>query len=1851
MGDGLRLTVKKLGHELEEIRLRALDNILTKLNLHIIAEDQLLDEPDLFPLLVKWFQFSSVPKKSVVLQLILRLVKSKDGLDLLLRQDPDLLQIRNGIDEEEKQLFEKLCSLANISPGNIKKTTSRTKNGFHVKEGERKGLSTSWTESVASNKLTEGSLTSECFSERSESSRPISPRVDLSFHSSLASGCVSFPTWKQVYWPSPTLATSDKKVLTTVLNSLRDGSQRDQAAHFFSTVILQDFPPQVFLNDTSILLVLLEMVEKDKSNERALTCLEDLTKALLVYFKYYSDCSVISLNCFMVDDKLDEQIDIQGGGDSNLTEYHYTENMKNKCFDSQVVGLGDFCALVLDKIGPVIPSIFPVIALSISNAELFWNAMDAKAGPLKHSLTSTLSSLAHNLLRAKGIGAIKRLNTQILAAKLLKAAVPQSVCYVVVPKDMQEAMSASLLDPILYLLQPRIHRFFLSYVRNFKYHDSKTYNEFISMALSLEAAAKFLKCHKELPFIEMIDCFKDSLLGLEIHKEYKIIELFFKIIDKDDLSQSHIESIQALTAKLLASSDAKAKVISYKMVVDAVNKKLGPKANSLETNHYSFLLFVLNRKVFKEIVYYGLSNEDSDVRQCSEVILVLILKSQILVPASSWRWLISEMSTVFSVLQAYADLNSSLGRTILQMLDPDTSKEIMLPVMEVLTGNIRLMMSKSKDCKNEATARVIYLLNIPSNLDINESFNLGDNPISSRSSAYGGYEEGSLIKVLEVLATNPSDPQILKSALTQLSLIMEDKCLHIPFLDYKGLNVILSFLHSSVTNMSEGSKSIFTNSVVILKHLARHNTQLRHDFFLNYDMYDSILKGLFLYNDDWRLLRDVSQLLTLMVFADVVVTTSDSVSFPQAIIQKMKLPFEATPHSQVSDNYQPSKIEDLLSNKNVKSSLALLWLVESLEGGIKEIAESQVQTSGSLHLPVSQISIEDLITCYIPHNVNKLLVSLNCSNSHADAQSILKQLKSYMKLAQLCDSFQDLHKLQWETTFLRYLTTLPASVQDQLLLVEILQFLTFSAKFIPELLSWLSGIVKDPAFTLNSLLTRITISDNTALGKELSIRILSLVETCLKNSEPDGWEYVTNTLLQCLSHSHTQKFYSIAVMDKLLKCLLQLTELKIFLNPKCLWQLLNAFHCATPYSCMGLTITRLTVLCLCNLLVLKPKGKKFWLPSETKWLQSMIGSKDLIVKSATLELLSGLTLEFSQQVVMQFPELWETSLNILLDHNEASLVREQAANLCSNLIATSEDKTHVQLCISTKLFSCISIVAARLNFSSSLKQTVIRDFLFTSFSSSPYEYTEISSVTTPNLFIACCRITLSLLSKEKEEVISAMHTQGLVTELFRHVSQWQSCKTLCNQDRVDMYAMVLQVLTHCTHLPATCVKDCVPTLVWLLQDSTYCEEVNKKMILNASLRLLGSIASNQKNIDVIFTLEAIESLCLTTVSDDGVTATAVAHLIPFLTSEANVEIVKALKGNCPLTHRFLIASILGCSHSGTKAALECGLLEPLIVRLKETHVSLAIMPPDVPRSKKANTVLHNLSIDLCLLINFIAGSAEAKLMCVNFGLADIIHKLWAWCLLDVVLISTLLQVLITYTANSPQAAATLVLTSTMAGVGQRKTPTSSSILHATIGLFSRDVYSIELRKMVLELLSHACQALEARIVMNKSNLLNEFLKIGQTRKTSQLEDLEICWLRFFVIFSSFPEGQASLMKNEDIMEQFLEFLSIGKPELKTLSLSIFRNLVLNPANKQRFIVSDKFLRTISNWAVDPSITENELQDVLLIAWFIAANSQRGKFAVRNVNLDGRLQLAVITYPEQTKIAQLAKKVLPIIKSS
>lgn len=74
--------------------------------------------------------------------------------------------------------------------------------------------------------------------------------------------------------------------------------------------------------------------------------------------------------------------------------------------------------------------------------------------------------------------------------------------------------------------------------------------------------------------------------------------------------------------------------------------------------------------------------------------------------------------------------------------------------------------------------------------------------IKFKTYLYGFFiqQEGSLLRVLEVMKAGSDDVNMLKSAITQLSLMTEDSSLHTIFLDNGGMELAVGLLKSSVVS-------------------------------------------------------------------------------------------------------------------------------------------------------------------------------------------------------------------------------------------------------------------------------------------------------------------------------------------------------------------------------------------------------------------------------------------------------------------------------------------------------------------------------------------------------------------------------------------------------------------------------------------------------------------------------------------------------------------------------------------------------------------------------------------------------------------------------------------------------------------------------------------------------------------------------------------------------------------------------------------------------------------------------------------------------------------------------------------
>ncbi|XP_055364222.1 rotatin [Betta splendens] len=270
--------IKKIGHSLVEIRVRALKSLLCKLDHSLISISDIVQEKMLFVYLLEWFNFPEVPMQEEVLELISTLSKHPSAAQMLrdvgvvdfLTQlspnvEPRLRAVISGALDQLFQLPELLPShplpythkLHNTPPTVIPPENISKMGYFHSSGPVRKD--------VQSHKI--------------------------AVHESVK--CLKFSVF-----PWLTLTNTDRHILSSNESSLRSSNAKLllTTCELLSDVIMLDFPAEIFLQRPSIVKTLLLLLrlgsvkgEGRYLHVQVLSCLRHLCAGLRRRLRLHQD--------------------------------------------------------------------------------------------------------------------------------------------------------------------------------------------------------------------------------------------------------------------------------------------------------------------------------------------------------------------------------------------------------------------------------------------------------------------------------------------------------------------------------------------------------------------------------------------------------------------------------------------------------------------------------------------------------------------------------------------------------------------------------------------------------------------------------------------------------------------------------------------------------------------------------------------------------------------------------------------------------------------------------------------------------------------------------------------------------------------------------------------------------------------------------------------------------------------------------------------------------------------------------------------------------------------------------------------------------------------------------------------------------------------------------------------------------------------------------------------------------------------------------------------------------------------------------------------------------------------------
>ncbi|XP_062593037.1 rotatin-like isoform X3 [Saccostrea cucullata] len=298
---------KKLGHNLEEIRVRSLENLLSKLEHSLVCDSDLVNERHLMIRLIEWFNFPSPPKQGDVLHLILRLSKHSAAAQIL--QDIGaiefLSQLRKDVLKSLQpvidQILENTMRLPEMSEETFSPTCIYQKQGFTQ---EPVSFTTNDATSETAPSLTSVSTlpTNEnldpphIITGRENSEGYFKDKVHLLQDQQRENNDGTSSTFLVTTFPWLALTPTDRHVIQSTNSSLqsRESHLLASSCEFLSDVVFQDFPAEIFLQRPNIVRNLLGLLGAVPDVNTHLTIhaaktLGDLTSSLRSRLRYYQD--------------------------------------------------------------------------------------------------------------------------------------------------------------------------------------------------------------------------------------------------------------------------------------------------------------------------------------------------------------------------------------------------------------------------------------------------------------------------------------------------------------------------------------------------------------------------------------------------------------------------------------------------------------------------------------------------------------------------------------------------------------------------------------------------------------------------------------------------------------------------------------------------------------------------------------------------------------------------------------------------------------------------------------------------------------------------------------------------------------------------------------------------------------------------------------------------------------------------------------------------------------------------------------------------------------------------------------------------------------------------------------------------------------------------------------------------------------------------------------------------------------------------------------------------------------------------------------------------------------------------
>ncbi|XP_038666001.1 rotatin isoform X2 [Scyliorhinus canicula] len=1344
----LSALIKKLGHQLVEIRVRALKNILCKIDHGLISVADLAQEKSLFVRLFEWFNFPTVPMQGEVLSLCSRLVKYSSVAQLFreIGALEFLGQLRPNVEPKLQACIDEVMDDLFKLPDTIVDAPAIAYQSHPQKANEDKAVPPVTLEEEE---------TAVGYFQRSYYSQ-VKPSKILPQKAFVndAVRCLKYSTF-----PWLTLTVTDRHVLLSNESSLESSNRTlvRNTCELLQDVILQDFPAEIFLQRPKIVQNLLLLTKLAFGRDgtqylamQAVGCLTQLSTCLQSRLNFHRDPSFFSAKQDLVsqnssvaysqetrgthisqnpsprstsprpsvigrtvqrprgDGQDGDAISSSGSSSQgfpnsgspmsnhSVVDLAHLELPEMESEDSlelqfQQLSLPQFCVLVLEHAVPMLRTgsrkvvmcvlellVEVVLLISDSISEDVWVDDSLTGRELKENLGASLDALGealgyhNNSITAEQPEAtivhhrMAFVSIALFTVRLLQIILPVQKASEILPESIGNALYLLSLDISFRLSYLSIHESITVYLEQVSPESYKMYKRATEIAHSMDYTCTFIKeveAKGERNLMDLVEFADQAVTSLPYHQQLTLIRKYIEICSEISKSAQASPILQGKSQKVflkfLSHPLPAIKVESYRCCLNLVKDCLGihnvtkPVSSVSQGVH-----FLLHSRVFYEICTFGLQDSTKQVNSAAKEILTYLMQSRLVMSTLSWNKFIEALCPVIPVLQGFATTEDLLGSCILALSEPcNEATAGSLSRTTRIRASLRLFMSKLHLVRSLALTHLMpYLVNeegasnkqppLQGNIlnGVSDLYILDKSiDLQLENSGKSFFKDDNVCKVYEILISETVDMALRKSAAEQLAIMVLDAKIHTVLKNQGIVEKIISFTHESVQKNGKGMQCLVLPCLAILRKLVYLDPTLRHTLAQQSSFLLTLFRVSLVLQKDKDTLAEVSALLTLLLFDEVarIDSWSDSItapspfSLPVVVTQRYNLVKVAVHHAVSPYCTVVPSSSDPMTLRPLSDMLKVAWNLAWYQG-IDQILDQnrypEIDTSPGFleNLKLLPVDIVVLKAAHVTSGLQECLISITQAVSHSVVSASLTSMRLYLLNDKLAlkrgtdSSISILHQLEWQTALGRFLQVLPACVEDEKLLADVMAFLSKilvaqrDSTNIHDLNLLLETLLRQETNPLMNLLvqTELPVHGETdeiqtlvkqRLQKELTgflntmLRSLASVTNrkCLLLAGPFRTQ-LSLKLLQCLRITDAPHFYGLPSLERTLRGMVHVTALpgwslhSATVESYCLCmkylagllEVISSFYVewgGNAMSFMGKGVTKSAVICLLQL--------------------------------------------------------------------------------------------------------------------------------------------------------------------------------------------------------------------------------------------------------------------------------------------------------------------------------------------------------------------------------------------------------------------------------------------------------------------------------------------------------------------------------------------------------------------------------------------------------------------------------------------------------------------------------------------